>query len=92
VKVPPVSIVRCHNPSPVVHRGDILHATIELKNNTKQAQPLFVRFDAASFDRESQTIYPFFKPVELSLEVGQTVAQDECNAADGCFGTACLLE
>jgi len=75
-KVPPVSIVRCHNPSPVVHRGDILHATIELTNNTKQAQSLFVWFDVASFDREPLTTYPFFKPVELSLEAGQTVAHD----------------
>ena len=51
-KVPPVSIVQCRNPSPVVHRGDILHATIELSNNTKQAQSLFVWFDVTSFDRE----------------------------------------
>jgi SAM-dependent methyltransferase len=75
-KVPPVSIVRCHNPSPVVHRGDVLHATIELTNNTKQAQSLFVWFDVASFDREPLTTYPFFKPVELSLEAGETVAHD----------------
>ena len=75
-KVPPVSIVQCRNPSPVVHRGDILHATIELSNNTKQAQSLFVWFDVASFDREPLTTYPFFKPVELSLEAGQTVAHD----------------
>lgn len=75
-KVPPVSIVRCYNPSPVVHRGDILHAEIELTNNTKQAQSLFVWFDVASFDREPLTTYPFFKPVELSLEAGKTVAHD----------------
>lgn len=75
-KVPPVSIVGCHNPSRVVHRGDILHATIELKNNAKQAQSLLVWFDVTSFDREPLTTYPFFKPVELSLEAGQTVAHD----------------
>jgi len=75
-KVPPVSIVRCDYPSPVVHRGGILHATIVLKNNTKQAQSLFVWFDVTSFDREPLTSYPFFKPVELSLEAGQTVEHD----------------
>ena len=75
-KLPPVSIVRCHNRSPVVHRGDILHATIELANNTKQVQSLFVWFDAVSSELESLTDYPFFKPVELSLEAGQTVVHD----------------
>ena len=71
-KTPPVSIVQCNCASPVAHRGSILHARMELKNNTQQAQSLFVWFDVTSLAREPRRPYPFFKPVELRLEAGRT--------------------
>ena len=75
-KVPPVSIVKCHCPSAVVPRGDLLRAAIALKNNTRRTQTFSVWFDVTSVDREPLTPYPFFKPVELCLEAERTFEQD----------------
>ncbi len=75
-KVPQVSIVRCDCPSPEVHRGDILPVTIGLKNSTQETQSFLLWFDVTSFDRKALTDFPFFKPVELSLEAGQTVEHE----------------
>jgi 2-polyprenyl-3-methyl-5-hydroxy-6-metoxy-1,4-benzoquinol methylase len=67
-KTPPVEILGCDCASPEVHRGEILHVTLELKNHTAQAQPLFVWFDVTSPTRAPLTPYPYFKPVELRLQ------------------------
>jgi 2-polyprenyl-3-methyl-5-hydroxy-6-metoxy-1,4-benzoquinol methylase len=41
---------------------------MELKNNTRQAQSLFVWFDVTTLEGRPLTPYPYYKPIELRLE------------------------
>lgn len=75
-KNPPVSIVRCSLESPAVHRGEILRASLELRNHTEHVQPLFVWFDVTSPDGAPLRPHAFFRPVELRMEAKEHVKRD----------------
>lgn len=72
----PVSILRCDVSSPLVRRGETLHAVIEVRNNTSQPQSVLVWFDVLSLEGKPLTPYPFFKPVALPLQGEETARHD----------------